>query len=141
MAERDIYYKIRQASILENAYVISKIREFLSSDEYKQGLFDGTFNEINKLIGLVGSGGLFALENYTGDNAIIREFIKLILAGTDVEIMAYMLIPKILYNDLTSVDFVKTVLLYEAVIMIYIGNFDGINYRERIDYRLKSVFR
>ena len=149
--EHGIYLgKLRESSILENAYVISKIREFLSSDDYKEGIFDDAFNEIQKLIKLVYTGGLFALENYTNENKtvnmIVQEHIKLILAPVltptepkDITVLpALILIPKILYSDLTPVEFIKTVLLYEAIMMICIGGNSVYCY---IDDRLKSVVR
>jgi hypothetical protein len=128
-------YNIYQRTILENPYVISKIREFLSAD-YEQGMFDDTFNEIQGLIELVRSEGLLALEKYK-DNSIIQEFIMLILSGLfdkntptptecAVEHAAFITIPRIIYSDLTPIEFIKTVLLYETVLMIFMGSFSDI---------------
>ena len=135
----DIYtqQKNHQLSILENPFVISKIRECLST---VSGIdtFNDVFEDIRKYTELARSEGVLALSKHKVANEIINEFVELLIGSVMdyasvqqekgvyidfeyIEWSVFIIMPKILYSDLAPIDFVKTVLLYESLIMSITG--------------------
>ena len=135
----DIYHRngFHKLSILDNPYIITKIREFMSN-EYDSNIFNDTFEDMRKFTELARNKGVLALNEHTVKNKIIQEFIELMIVSVTeyakvqqergpyidfefIEYPAFFIIPKILYSDLEPVELVKTVLLYESIIMSITG--------------------
>jgi hypothetical protein len=145
--------RFQELSLLKTPCVVERINAFLSSKP-ETDIFGAAFAEMRVITDIARAEGVLALSRHKSEYTVINELLSLIVESVDefgkavergdaegpfidfeyIEYPVFLVLPQILYGAVPPADFVKTVLLFESIIMTVSGYPTHL-----IEYRLNPV--